>query len=569
MTSLLAATGANGQELVLPQVEYSAIFPQLLLIGAAFVLLVIASVMKDRLPTQFFAAYTAFAGFGALLATFFLYLEARGAEGARSVFAGALVRDQYAYFFIFLVAVSVIFAALIAENWLERHRVEGPEFYVLVMLSGAGAMFMAAANDLITVFLGLEILSIALYVLAGFHRRSERSREAAIKYFILGGFSSAMFLYGVALVYGAVGSTNLSTIATFLSNNTLVDTGLLLAGMALLFVGFAFKVGAVPFHQWTPDVYDGAPTPATAFMSAAAKVAAFAALMRVFMATFATLQLDWQPMVLGVAVITLLIGSIVACVQRNVKRMLAYSSISHTGYILLGLQSANSDGIAGALFYLFAYTFMVIGSFAIVMVVTGPGEGDQDLERYRGLGQTRPLLALSFTVLLIAQAGVPLTSGFLAKFGVISAQVENGSYITAVFAMVMAAVAAYFYLRLIVVMYGSQPFGGESENASPAVAPTDSTASVASPTQGEPSDGAEAGSVALSTRLADDADSAEALASGELQGIPVPVATGVVIAACVLVTLGLGIAPKDLFDGVGMAREAAADLFPRLGQVSP
>src|SRR5205823_5152026 len=249
-----------------------------------------------------------------------------------------------------------------------REDLEGPEYYVLMLFSASGGMLMASANDLIVVFLGLEILSISLYTLAGWHQRRAGSQEAAIKYFVLGAFSSAFFLYGIALIYGSTGSTNLGDIAEFLRANT-VTNGLLLAGFGLLLVGLGFKVAAVPFHMWTPDVYQGSPTPVTAFMAAAAKAAGFAALLRVFVSTFGANRLDWQPIVWILAVLSLLVGSVLAVVQTDVKRMLAYSSISHAGYILVGLQAASDRGIAGSLFYVLAYTFMVIGSFGVVTLV--------------------------------------------------------------------------------------------------------------------------------------------------------------------------------------------------------
>jgi NADH-quinone oxidoreductase subunit N len=311
---------------------------------------------------------------------------------------------------------------------------------------------MAKANDLILVFLGLEILSISLYVLAGYHQRREQSREAAIKYFVLGSFSSAFFLYGIALTYGATGSTNLGAIADFLSTET-VTQGVLLGGFAFLLVGLGFKIAAVPFHMWTPDVYQGSPTPVTGFMAAAAKAAGFAALLRIFFSAFGTQRLDWQPIVWVLAVLSMVVGSVLAVVQTDVKRMLAYSSISHAGYVLIGLQAATNRGIAGSLFYLLAYTFLISGSFAIVAIVGREGDTRTGLDAYRGLARNRPGLAFAFTVFLLAQAGVPFTSGFLAKFYVIAAAVERGSYSLAVVAMLASVVAAYFYLRLVVVMY--------------------------------------------------------------------------------------------------------------------
>jgi len=343
-----------------------------------------------------------------------------------------------------------------------------------------------------------------------------------MKYFILGGFSSAVFLYGIALTYGATGTTNLSGIAQFLSQNTLLDNGLLLAGTALLAVGFAFKVAAVPFHQWTPDVYQGAPTPVVGFMAAAAKAGAFAAFLRVFAATLSTVQVDWKPLILGLAVLTLLVGSIVACVQQNVKRMLAYSSISHAGFILLGLYAANLDGISSSLYYLLAYTFMVVGSFAIVTLVGGQDHSRSGLDAYRGLSRRNSGLAMVFAVLLLAQAGVPLTSGFLAKFYVLSALVQNGSYVVATFAMLTAAIAAFFYLRIVIVM-----FAGGDDADSPA-------------------------RVEASTTEASDRER-----------IPIPLATAIALVLSVGFTVVLGIAPSGTYmiDAVTFAREAASDFF--------
>jgi NADH-quinone oxidoreductase subunit N len=260
-------------------------------------------------------------------------------------------------------------------------------------------------------------------------------------------------LYGIALTYGATGSTNLGEIADFLAANTILNNGTLLAGMVLLFVGLGFKVAAVPFHTWTPDVYKGSPTPATGFMAAVAKAAGFAALLRVFFATFPSLKEQWQPLVWAVAVLTLLVGSILALVQSDIKRMLAYSSISHAGYVLIGLQAGTRRGVAGSLFYLLAYTFMVLGSFAIVTVVGRKGDNDHDLSAYKGLGSRRPILALVFTVFLLAQAGVPFTTGLWAKFYVIAAAVDSHSYALAIVGMLVAAISAFFYLRVVVNMY--------------------------------------------------------------------------------------------------------------------
>lgn len=282
-----------------------------------------------------------------------------------------------------------------------------------------------------------------------------------MKYFVLGAFASAFFLYGIALIYGATGSTNLLEIDRFLATNLLTEDALLLGGFALLLVGLLFKVAAVPFHAWTPDVYQGAPSPIVAYMASGVKVAGFAAILRVFWLTFGDYRTDWQPIVYAIAVLTLFVGSVVAIMQTDVKRMLAYSSISHAGYVLVGVQAATADGTAAALFYLGAYAFMVIGSFAVVTVMGASGAGSS-LDDYALLSRRRPVLALTFTVFLLAQAGVPFTSGFFAKFYVIGAAVEARSYWLAALAMVAAVIAAYVYLRVILAMYvGAGDAGAE------------------------------------------------------------------------------------------------------------
>jgi len=447
-------------------VEYSALLPELILIGGALAILVASSMVRRRPRPGVWSSATMVVAAASAAAAGWLWRDI-GRHGARRALVDAVAVDRFSVFFMVVVCTALVLGALVADSYLRREGLEGPEFYVLALLSGAGGMLMAAANDLLVLFLGLEVLSISLYVLAGYHRRRVESGEAAMKYFVLGAFSSALFLYGIALTYGATGSTNLAEIAAFLANNLLRSNGVLLAGMALLLVGLGFKVAVVPFHTWTPDVYQGAPTPATGFMAATAKAAGFAGLLRVFFSTLHALRLDWQPIILVLAIVTLLVGSVLAIAQTDIKRMLAYSSISHAGYVLIGLQAASARGIAGALFYLLAYTFMVLGSFAVVSVVGRTGDADHGLEAYRGLAGRRPGLALAFTVFLMAQAGVPFTTGFLAKFYVISAAVQSRSYLLAVVGMLAAAVAAFFYLRVVVLMYAttaSSETGGGAED---------------------------------------------------------------------------------------------------------
>ena len=352
-----------------------------------------------------------------------------------------------------LLASVVGLVALLANDYLRREGLDGPEFYVLIMLSASGGIIMASANDLIVMFLGLEIVSLAAYVLASMHSRRIESQEAGMKYFVLGSLSSAIFLYGIALTYGATGSTNLVDIKEFVATTVIVDDALLLAGFALLLVGFGFKVAAAPFHSWTPDVYQGSPTPVAAFMASAVKTAAFAGLLRVFYVTFGDYRTDWQPIVYALAIATLFVGSFLAIVQTDVKRMLAYSSISHAGYLLVGVQAATPDGTAAVLFYLAAYSFMVVGSFAVITLVAGTGDSRTSLDDLKGLSRTRPVLAIALTVFLLGQAGVPLTSGFFAKFYIIESAVDARSFPLAIVAMLAAVVAAFLYLRIMVSVW--------------------------------------------------------------------------------------------------------------------
>ncbi len=450
-----ALLGAGG--IVLPHIDYTAILPELILLGGMLLLLVVAALSPRRLATEFYATATVGIGIASLVASLVLWKDVVS-HGPFTAVAKSLDIDGFAVLFLVLVSCVLIVAPMLAVGYLRREGIEGCEYYVLALISGSGAMFMASANDLVLVFLALEVLSLPLYVLAGFDRRRAASSEAAIKYFVLGAFSSAIFVYGIALTYGATGSTNLGQIAAFLARNVLTSNGVLLGGVALLLCGFAFKIAAVPFHMWSPDVYQGAPTPATGFMAALAKAGGFAALLRVFVTSFPTLRSSWQPVIWVVAILTLVLGASFAVVQRDIKRMLAYSSINHAGFILLGLQAATAQGVAASLYYLFIYAFLVLGSFAVVTLVAGRGDDQHDLSRYRGLARRQPVLAGSFTVLLIAQAGAPFTTGFFSKLYVLQAAVAAHSYALAAVAMGSAAIATFFYLRVVFLMYsGSAP----------------------------------------------------------------------------------------------------------------
>ena len=440
----------------IPHIEWLPLIPHVVMAGAAVVLLTIVSVAGRWLPRWFPAAWTVAAGLAVLATAIPVWIRA-SQEGPHSVVAGSIGVDGFSVFIIVLLACTVVLTALVADGFLHRESLDGPAFYVLLMLSATGGITMASANNLIVLFLGLEILSLAVYVLVAMHLRRAESQEAGIKYFVLGAFASAFLLYGIALVYGATGSLNLADIEGALRTNDLSDNGLLLAGMAMLLVGFGFKVAAVPFHAWTPDVYQGAPSPVVSYMAAGVKAAGFAALLRVFFAGFGGMADDWQPVIFGLAIASLAVGSLMAIVQTDVKRILAYSSISHAGFILVGVQAATHDGVASVLFYLAAYAAMAIGSFAVVTVVSGPGDEGTALDNLRGLAARRPLLAAGFTVLLLSQAGIPFTAGFWAKFEVITAAVDARSFWLAVIAMLAAVVAAFLYLRIVVAMFLDAP----------------------------------------------------------------------------------------------------------------
>ena len=441
-----------------PHVDWAALLPQIFLGGGGLVLLTIGSLLRRRLPSWFPTAFSAGAALGAFGGVIWLWIRVQDpARGAFTTIAGTIGIDGFSVFLSGVVVVSVLLAAVLASGTLRRDGLPVDEFCVLLLLSGAGGVTMASANDLIVLFLGLEVLSIAAYVLAALDLRRATSQEAGLKYFVLGSFASAFFLYGVALLYGATGSTKLALIADFLAGGGPESNGLLLGGMALLLVGLFFKVAAVPFHAWTPDVYEGSPPVAVAYMAAGVKAAGFAALMRVFNAALGAGAADWQPIVYAIAALTVLVGATLAVVQSDVRRLLAYSSISHAGFILVGVEAATDEGVAGSLFYLGVYAFLALGSFAVVAIIGSGPDGRQSLDAYDGLAKRSPTLAAAFAVLLLAQAGVPFTTGFWAKLEVIGASVEARSYWLAAMAMLGAVVAAFLYLRVVVRMYLTAP----------------------------------------------------------------------------------------------------------------
>ena len=376
-----------------------------------------------------------------------------GTEGTE--FSNMIQVDKYSLFFNVIFLVSTILVVLISMNYLGRTDRRQGEYYLLILLATLGMMLMASGNELIVVFLGLELMSLSLYVLAGYFQRSMASSEAGMKYLLLGAFASGFFLYGIALIYGGAGTTSIPKIASAITVNA--TSPLLLSGMFLLVVGFGFKVALVPFHQWAPDVYEGAPTSIAAFISAGPKAAGFAAFLRIFLEALQNIQSEWIVVVTILAALTMTVGNLAAIAQRNIKRMLAYSSIAHAGYVLVGLAAANKDGISSAMFYLLVYCIMNIGAFgAVILARTEDGESLM-ISDYAGLGFKKPLLALFMTLMLLSLAGFPPTAGFVGKFYIFRSAVESGQIWLVIIGAINTAISAFYYLRVVVAMYMREP----------------------------------------------------------------------------------------------------------------
>src|SRR5207249_1554485 len=366
-------------------------------------------------------------------------------------FQDTLRADRYALFFTALLCAGSLLTVLLSVDYLREQPLPAGEYYALVLLSTSGMIFLAAANDLIVLFLALEIMSVAVYVLAGMLRREVRSTEAALKYFLLGAFATGFLLYGIAFFYAAAGSTRLDVIAQAVARDGL--TSFTLLGIALLLVGFGFKVALIPFHVWTPDVYEGAPTAVTAFMAVGVKAAAFAAFARVFVAALGRVAASWTGLLWVLAALTMTVGNVTAVQQRSVKRMLAYSSIAHAGYALVGLVAGGRDGGAALLFYLAVYSFMTLGAFAVLIALGRRGEPNEDLADWAGVGFRHPVLGLSMAVFMLSLAGVPPTAGFAGKFYLFSAAVDAGQVGLAVIGVLNSVVSVYYYLGVLVQIY--------------------------------------------------------------------------------------------------------------------
>ena len=377
--------------------------------------------------------------------------------GRNATAFGVVAADNFGLFFVMVLVVIGVMTMLLSPRLVERENLPGGEYYALTLFALAGMMLMAMATDLLVIFLALEVMSLAVYVLTAIRRESAASVEGAFKYFLLGAFSSAFFLYGIAFVYGIARTTRLDRVGSALAGEAAAHPTLSLVALGLLLVGFAFKVSAVPFHMWTPDAYEGAPTIVSGFMSTGVKAAAFAAFLRVMASGFEPLRASWFPVIWGMAAVTMILGTVVGVAQTNLKRMLAYSSIAHAGYILVGLVAANDIGRGAILFYLLAYGVTNLAAFGVIALLATPERANDDLDSMAGLSLRHPALAATFAVLLLSLGGLPPTAGFVGKWYVFSAAMRAGHYGLAIIGVLTSVVSIFFYLRVIVMMYMAEP----------------------------------------------------------------------------------------------------------------
>ncbi|HEV2346809.1 MAG TPA: NADH-quinone oxidoreductase subunit NuoN [Actinocrinis sp.] len=489
MTPILAATASTPAPFVAPHVEFGKLSPMLIVFGAATLSVLVEAFAPRAARYRVQVTLTLLALAAAFAAVIALHNVRTGV-----VAQGAVAIDKTTLFLQgTILVIAFIGTLVIAErrteggqdafaaqggsvpgSQQEREAIRAgwltTEVYPLLLFSVGGMMLFPASNDLLTMFVALEVLSLPLYLVCGLARhRRLLSQEAALKYFLLGAFSSAFFLYGAALLYGYAGSVQLQQIAVAIHGNA-HGSALLYAGVALLGMGLLFKVGAAPFHMWTPDVYQGAPTPITGFMAAATKIAAFGALVRVLDVALIGSADIWRPVIEGVAIITMVVGGVLALTQRDIKRMLAYSAILNAGYIIIALAATTTAGLAAVLFYLPVYGIAIVGAFAVVTLVRDSGGEATDLSRWAGLGKTAPVPAALLSIFLLAFAGIPFTSIFVGKFAVFQAALAGGAPQLVIVAVLASALAAFFYLRVVVVMFFSDPVPDGPTIANPSIA---------------------------------------------------------------------------------------------------
>ncbi len=425
--------------------DISPLIPELAMTTFALVILILDLFIKRKEAVALIC----------LAAVVAVALTLIGSSG--TTFWGMYISDGYSTFFKTIFLINVVLSILISIKYIVIERVNYGEYYSLILFSTLGMMIMASAGDLIVLYLGLELMALSTYILAGFIRHELRSSEAALKYFLLGAFSSAFLLYGISMVYGLTGTTDIYTVAKIISERSLENNTALLLSVMLLVVAFGFKIAAAPFHMWTPDVYEGAPTAITAFMSVGPKAAGFAVLGRVFMIAFSAVKIDWATILIILSILTMGIGNIVALSQTNIKRMLAYSSIAHAGYALLGIIAANNEGLASMMNYLMIYTFMNIGAFAVIIMLRSEGFRGEDIHDYEGLAKQHPWAAALMLIFMFSLTGIPPTAGFIGKLYLFLAAINAGYTWLVVIAVIFSAISAFFYLRIVMFMYMREP----------------------------------------------------------------------------------------------------------------
>ena len=434
----------------LPVMNFMAVLPQIILVATGLVIL-LAGVFKDKTESGLIGSL---ALLGSALATISVFYTGATAHLSSS-FGGMVLNDKFSFFLTLVICLIINLTIMVSLNYQKFfERLNSGEYYALILFAGVGMIFMATAGNLILLFVALETMSIAIYALTGFHKDQLKSSEAALKYFLLGAFGSAFLLYGFAFIYGATGSLDIVKIGAFVkAHPQLLHLKFLIAGLVLMTAGFGFKVSMVPFHMWTPDTYEGAPTTITGFMATGVKAAAFAALIRVILVPLAPMQASWIPIMWIAAVATMTLGNIIALAQDDIKRMLAYSSIAHAGYILVGFVAATAYAQASMLFYLMAYAFMNIGAFAVVAMIAKEGEEYNKIADYAGLGFKNPVMAVVLSIFLLSLAGIPPTGGFMGKFYIFTEALKSGYVWLVIIAGINSVVSIYYYLRVIVVMY--------------------------------------------------------------------------------------------------------------------
>ena len=451
--------------------NWAAIGPELIVMMTAFFILLAG--LKKEMNTLSFLSGVSLVGIGAaLLFTLTLWVGAPTAENGNnpSMFSGALIYDRFALAFNLIFLLMSLFAIFGSVRYPQENHENKAEYFTLLLMAIAGMMFLAKSGNLITVFISLELFSIALYILCGFsakhgtgregpHSNTElswetlASQESTVKYLLTGAFSSAILVYGMALIYAGSGTTEIRMIGQLLHENPYTKNTLVYIGVGLMFCGFAFKISLVPFHSWTPDVYQGAPTPITGFMSVATKAAAFAVITRIFFTALPDLEKAWMPILFGASVLTMFVGNTAAIFQDDLKRMLAYSGVAHAGYLLIGIVTNTQEGTASILFYLAVYLFMNIGAFAVVFIMEGEGKEGNSIYRFKGLAKKNPLIAAAMSLFMVSLAGFPPTAGFFGKLFVFYAAIQKGYILITILAVIASIISVYFYLRVIVIMY--------------------------------------------------------------------------------------------------------------------